>query len=101
MLAATKVIALFFADVTRETSLRDLFRRLALERNDLGRIAFGDVILARTVTSLTTRYLIFPTGNIGELCMGRVRKSLELILVAVLARVAADVITRVVFSGHD
>ena len=101
VLATTKVIALFFAGVTGETRLRDFFRRLVLKRNDLGGIAFGNVILARTVTSLATRYLIFPTGNIGELRMRRVRKSLELILVTILAGVAADVITRVVFSGYD
>ena len=92
VLATTEVITLFFARVARKTSLRRFFRGLVLERNDLGRIAFGNMVLTGTVTGFASRYLVFPTANLGKLSVGGMGIGFELIFVTVLAGVAADII---------
>jgi hypothetical protein len=63
----TEVIALLLARVAAKTRFGGFFRRLVFERNDFCGIAFGDVVLARTVTRLTTGDLAFPTANPGQL----------------------------------
>src|SRR5205809_393855 len=67
VLSTTEVVALFFARVARQTSLGCFLRAFVLERNDLGRIAFGNMILAGTVTGFASRYLVFPTANLVKL----------------------------------
>src|SRR5690349_2782251 len=96
VLAAAEVVVLFPAGVTSQTSLGDLFGRFILERDDLFRIAFFGVRLARTVARLATRHLVLPTANLRELRMRSMRESLELVFVTVLARIAADVAVGVV-----
>src|SRR5437588_3517920 len=93
MLSATEVVALFFARVAGQTSLRRFFRGLVLERNDLGRIAFGNMVLAGTVTGFATGYLVFPTANFGKLSVRGMGIGFELIFVAVLAGVAANIVS--------
>ena len=65
MLSATKVVVIFFACVTGQTSFRDLFRSFVLEADDFCRIAFFGVRLARTVTSLAPGNFPFPTADLG------------------------------------
>lgn len=98
--APTKVVALLFARMAGETGFRSFFRRFVLERNNLCRIAFGDVVLAGAMTRFTTRHLVFPTADFGQLSVRCVRVGFELIFVTVFAGVAADV-TRVVSIGDD
>ena len=51
MLAPAKVVALFFAGMATQTSLRDLFRRLICKGDDFRLIAVGvDVGLAWSMT---------------------------------------------------
>ena len=64
VLSATKIVALFFARVARETSLGDLFRRFILERDNLFRIAFFRVSLAGTVTRFTPGNFSLPTADL-------------------------------------
>ena len=98
VLAAAEVVVLFLARVTGKTSLRNLFRRFTFKGDHLLWIAFFNVRLAWTMTRLATRHLVIPTFNLRELEMGCVRESLELIFVAVLTSIAADVISLVVLG---
>ena len=93
---ATEVVAFFLARVAGETSLRYLFRRFILKRNDLFRIALFGVSFARPVTGLATGYLSFPTANVCQLGMRSVGKGFELIFVAILAGFATDVVCRAI-----
>jgi hypothetical protein len=94
MLTPTKVVALFFAGVTTETALGNLLGGLVLERNNLGDIAAAiDVRLAWAVTRFASRDLVFPTTQSGQTGVRGMRVGLELILVARLTGLAADVIT--------
>ena len=72
VLAAAKVVVLFFAGVAAQTCLRSLFRRFVFEGDDFLRIAFLDVSLAWPMARLATRHLVFPTANFYELRMGSV-----------------------------
>ena len=90
---STEVIALFFACVAGKTSLGRFLRAFVLERNDLGRIAFGNMILAGTVTGFASRYLVFPTANLGKLSVRGVGIGFELIFVTVFAGVAANIVS--------
>ena len=63
VLTTPEIVVLFLARVARETSLGNFFRRFVLERNDLCRIAFFRVSLARAMTGLTPRNLSFPTAD--------------------------------------
>lgn len=47
---------------------------------------------------LATGHLIFPTADLSELGVGRVREVLELILMTVLARFTADIVSRLVLA---
>ena len=96
MLAAPEVVVLFLTRVTGKTSLRNLFWRFILIRDHPLWIAFFDMCLAWTMTRLATRHLIIPTLGLRELKMRRVRESLELIFVAVLTSITADVVSLVV-----
>ena len=98
VLSTTEVVALFFARVARQTSLGCFLRRFILERNDLGRIAFGNVVLAGTVTGFATGHFVFPTANLGKLSVRGMGIGFELIFVTVFAGVAADVIVRIVID---
>ena len=90
--AATEVIAFIFARMAGETRLGNLLGRLVLERNDLRRIAFFRVGLARPMTRFAACYFVFPTVETAEASVGSMRKGVELIFVTVLAGVAADVV---------
>ena len=93
VLAAAEVVPLFFAGMAIKTSFRDLLRGLVLEGDDLCLIAATlHVRLTRAVARFAAGDLVFPTGHLREIRMGRVRVRLELIFVAVLAHVGADVI---------
>ena len=52
------------------------------------------------MTRLATRHLFFPARDLGERSVGSVREVLELILVAVLTCVAADVVIRLLELRH-
>ena len=75
-----------------QASFGNLLGGFVFERDDFGRIAFRDVGLAWSMTRLTSGHLVFPTAQISELRVGSRNKILELILVAVFARFAADVL---------
>ena len=92
MLTAPKVVVLFFPGMTAKTSLRDCLGRFFLERNDLRRIAFRNMVLAWAMARLATRDLALPTADHGKLGMRSMRKGFELILVTILAGLGADVI---------
>lgn len=62
--AAAEIVVLFPSRVTTETSLRDLFRRLVLERNNFLGIAFFRMSFARSVTRLAARDLVFPATDL-------------------------------------
>ena len=69
---AAEVIVLFLTRVTGQTRLGRFLCRLALEGNDLLRIALFDVRPAWTVTRLAAGHFVFPTRNFGELRVGSV-----------------------------
>jgi hypothetical protein len=94
--AAPEIVSLLLASMTPETSLRDLFGRLVLERNDLCGIAFFGVGLTWPMASFAAGYSVLPATYIDELGVGRVRERLELIFVTILACVTANVICRVI-----
>jgi hypothetical protein len=98
VLAATKVVPFFFAGMAAQTSFRNFFRRFIFERNDLGNVALGDMVLSRTVTCFTASDLAFPAADLGKLGMRGVRVGLELVLVTVLAGVTTDV-PRIISGG--
>jgi len=60
MLTTPKVVVLFSAGMAAKARLRDFFRRLGFEGNDLLRVAFLNVGLARPMTLFTTRNFVFP-----------------------------------------
>ncbi len=99
--AATEVVPLFLAGMAGKTSLSRFFRRFILERNDLGGVAFGDVVLSGTMTGFASGDLALPTANLGKLGMRSVRVSFELIFVTILAGFATDIICRVVACWFD
>ena len=101
MFTATEVVAFFFASVAGKTSFRYFLRRFVLERDYLFGIAFFGVSLARTVTSLATRDLPFPTAYGRKFSMRGMREGFELIFVAILASFATDVICSGVTCGFD
>jgi len=91
VLTATEVVPLFLAGMTAQTGLSRLFRRLILERNDLGDVAFGDVIFPRTMTGLTAGDFVLPAADLGKLSVGSMRVGFELVFMTVLACVTTDV----------
>src|SRR5437868_24470 len=94
MLSAPEVVALFLAGVAAQTSLRRFLRSLVLERNDLRRIPFGNVVLARAMTRFAAGRFILPAAHRRQLRVRGVCISFELIFMAVFAGIAAH-ITRV------
>ena len=91
VLATTEVVSLFLARMAAKTSFSGFFRCLVLERNNLGGIAFRDVVLTRTMTRLATGDLALPAADRGKLGVGGVRVRFELIFVTVFAGFTADV----------
>jgi hydrogenase maturation factor len=69
MFTSTEVVMFLLACMASETCFRRFFCRLILEGDDLGWIAFSDVILAWSVTGFTSSHLFFPTSDISELCV--------------------------------
>lgn len=67
MLSATEVVALFFSRMATQTSLRRFLRSFVLERNDLRRIAFGNMVLARAMTRFAAGRFIFPAAHCRQL----------------------------------
>src|SRR5262245_3462619 len=90
--ATAEVVVLFSPRMTGQTRFRDLFRRLVLERNDLGRIAFLRVGLAWSMTSLTTGHPVVPPLQTAGFGVRRGQEIFELVLMAVVAGFAADVL---------
>src|SRR5689334_7736136 len=90
--AAAEVVVLFATGVAGQAGFGDLLGGLVLERDDLRRVPFRDVLLAWSMTRLTASHLAFPTRQTAELRVGSRLEVLELILVAVLACLAADVL---------
>jgi hypothetical protein len=93
MLATPKVVAFFFAGMARETRLRNLFGRFVFERDDLLRVTFFEVGFAWAMTLFAAGNFSFPTANLGKLGMTGVRERFELVLVAILAGFAADILS--------
>ena len=56
MLAAPEIIVFLSTGMTTKTSFGDFFLRLVLEGDDFGWVAFFDVSLAWSMTSLTAGY---------------------------------------------
>ena len=92
--ATTEVVPLFLTRMAAKTGLSYLFRRFVRELNNLGLIAFCDVVLTRTMTSFAAGDLALPAADLRKRGMGGVRVRFELVFVAVFAGFAADV-TRV------
>ena len=91
-----KVVVLLPARVAAQARFRNLFGGFVLEGDDLLRIAFLTVGLARTMARLATRHLVFPTADFDELRVRGVREGFELILVAVFTSFTADIVFRLV-----
>src|ERR1041385_1561048 len=86
MLTAAKIVALFFAGMTRQARLRHFLRRLIRKRDDLRLITTAvDVRLAWAMARLAAGNFIFPARDIRECRVRGVRVGLELIFMAVLA----------------
>src|SRR5689334_3009460 len=77
--------------MARQARFGNFLRWFVLKRDDLGRITLFCMGLARSVTSLAASYFVFPAVDGCEASVRSVGESLELILVTVFARVAADV----------
>lgn len=92
VLAATKVVVLFPAGVTPQTSLRSFFRRLCFEGNNFAGIAVFCVGPPGTMARLATRNFGFPTIYFDELSVRSVREGLELIFMTGFATFAADIV---------
>ena len=94
---AAEVVVLFPARVAGETSFGSVFGVLGLEgEDDFFRITLFGMGLTWSMTSLATGDTSFPTGEGRQTRMRSVFEVLELLLVAGLADVAADVVgTRV------
>ena len=96
VLATPKVVVLFFAGMARKARLGNFFGRLVLKGDDLLRIAFFGVGLARSMTLFTARNFPFPTADRGKLGMRSMREGLELIFMAGLADFTSYVVRCVV-----
>lgn len=90
--AAPEVIPFLFAGMTGQARLGDFLRRLVLEGYYFCRVTLFKVSFPRSVTCFATRDFLFPTADLGERGVGGNGKGFELILVAVFAGFAADVI---------
>ena len=101
VLAPAEVVVFFSAGVTPEAGFGNLLRWLAFERNDFGWIAFFDMCFAWTMTRFAAGHLLVPATKPGQLRVRSVREGLELILVTVFARIAADVILALEDDGLD
>jgi len=96
MFTAAKVVVLFSSGMTPKARLRSYFRRFGIEGNDLFGVAFLQMGLARSMTLLATRDLVFPAREVNYLRMSRVGKVLELVLMAIFAGFAANIVPRLV-----
>src|SRR5712692_4535558 len=101
VLAAPKVVVLFLSRMAGKTSFGNLFGRLVLERDDLGRIALRNVGLAGAMTLLAAGNFSFPTADRGKLGMRRMRERLELILMAVFTGLASGIFAGTVACGFS
>lgn len=101
VLTTPEIVVFFFTRVAGETSLGSVLRRFVLERNDLRRITFLYVRLARTVARFAASHLSFPTADRGKFGVGRMGVSFEQIFVTVLAGFATDIICGAVACWFD
>ena len=92
---AAEVVAFLPPGVASETCFRYFLGRSVLKGDDLLRIAFFQVGLARSMASFTAGYLIFPTIYLSQARMRGVQKRLELILVTIFTGFAAYVVLAV------
>ena len=90
--AAPEIIVFLFARMAGKTRLGNVLGRLILERDDLCRVTFFRVVLARSMTRFTAGYFSFPTADFGETGVRSMREGFELIFVTVFASFAADVV---------
>jgi len=95
MFASLEVVALFFAGVTRQASLRNVLWGLVLERDDFRGVGLFNVGFARAMARLATGYFSLPTADPGELGMGCMRERFELVLMTVFASITSDVVALV------
>ena len=75
-----------------KTRLGNVLGRLILERDDLCRVTFFHMVLARSMTRFAACYFSFPTVDFGETGVRSMREGFELIFVTVFASLAAGVI---------
>lgn len=87
-----EVVVLFSSRMAAQASLGNLFGGLIFERDDFGWVTFLNVGLAWSMTRLAPGHLVFPTAQTSELRVGSRNEILELILVAVFASFASDVL---------
>lgn len=99
--ATTEVVVFFLSRMTAEAGLRGFFRRFRFERNNLLRVALFEVSLAWSMTGFATGYSSFPATAGRQPCMGGMCESFELVLVAILTSLAADVVIRFEESQLD
>lgn len=92
VLATTEVVVFIFASVAGQACLGDRLRRLVRKGEDLRFIALLNVCFTRAMTLLAASHFALPGPESRELGMRGMREVLELIFVAVLARIAADVV---------
>src|SRR6185437_10001557 len=90
--AAPEVVVFFSTGVARETCFGSFFGRFIFERNYFSRIAFFAVGLAWPMARFAPGCFPLPTADLRKSGMRGMRVGFELILVAILARFAADVI---------
>ena len=101
MLTTTKVVVFLAARMTGQTGFGNLLRRFVLEGDDLGGIAFVDVGLAWTMTRFTAGHFRFPTADLRQFCVRRMRERFELVFVTGFAGLSADIVVRLVGSDFD
>lgn len=67
MFATPKVVVFLSACMAGQTGFRNLLGGFVFERDDLRRITFLYVCLARSMTRLASGDLVFPTTQIAQL----------------------------------
>ena len=89
---STEVVAFFFPRMACKAFFRNRFGGFVFERNDLCGVAVFSVRFTWTMASFAAGHFIFPTADIYELRVRRVRKGFELVLVAILTGVATYIV---------
>ncbi len=69
MFAPPEIVVFFFARMTRETRLGNLFGRFVFERDDFFRVTLFEVRFAWAMTLFAAGNFSFPAANRGKLGM--------------------------------